>query len=230
MPTLLLLRHGRTTANATGVLAGRTPGIGLDDYGAEQAGALPGRLAGIPLAVAVHSPLQRCVQTLGPLRASLPELPVYEDERVTECDYGEWSNRELKELAAEPMMRTVRQYPSAAVFPGGESLRAMRSRVVEAVRDWDARVERDHGQDAVWLLCTHGDNIKAIVADALGMHLDLFQRMIPAPGSVTAIRYTSELPLLLRFGDTGDLGAFVPGQAAPGAAGQAGEAVVGGGA
>jgi probable phosphomutase (TIGR03848 family) len=181
----------------------------------------------------VHSPLQRCVETLEPLRAARPELPVHEDERLTECDYGEWTGRTLKELAEEPLMTTVRWHPAAVTFPGGESMREVHARVVAAAREWDARVGREHGPDAVWLLCTHGDNIKAIVADALGLHLDLFQRIVPHPASVTAIRY-GEPATLLRFGDTGDLGEFVPDRSA--AAGETGreavtdtEAPVGGG-
>lgn len=229
MPTMLLLRHGRTTANSGAVLAGRAPGIGLDDQGAEQAAALPARLAGIPLAAAVHSPLQRCVETLAPLRAARPELPVHADQRIIECDYGEWTGRSLDELVKEPLMATVRHHPAAVVFPGGESLRAVQARVVEAARDWDARMARAHGPEAVWLMCTHGDNIKAIVADALGLHLDLFQRILPHPASVSAIHY-GEPPVLLRFGDTGDLSEFSPegrrgGRGAPRDA----EAPVGGG-
>ncbi|RKN38202.1 MSMEG_4193 family putative phosphomutase [Streptomyces hoynatensis] len=233
MPTLLLLRHGRTTANSSGLLAGRAPGVGLDEYGAAQAAALPGRLTGIPLALVVHSPLQRCVETLAPLLARRGDLPTHADERITECEYGEWTGRALGELAGEPLMATVRSHPSAAVFPGGESLRGMQARVVEAVRDWDARVAAEHGQEAIWLMCTHGDNIKAIVADALGLHLDLFQRIAPHPASVTAIRYGAPptAPLLLRFGDTGDLAEFVPRtEAAARDAAEATRAPVGGGA
>ncbi|RBM23878.1 MSMEG_4193 family putative phosphomutase [Streptomyces sp. PT12] len=230
MPTLLLLRHGRTTANSAGLLAGRAPGVRLDDHGQAQAAALPERLAGVPLALAVHSPLERCAQTLAPLRAARPELPVRADDRVTECDYGQWTNRALKELADEPLMATVRSQPSAVVFPGGEALRDVHARVVAAARGWDAAVAAEHGPDAVWLMCTHGDNIKAIVADALGLHLDLFQRIAPHPASLTAIRYGSP-PLLLRFGDTGDLAEFVPHteESARDAA-EATEAPVGGGA
>ncbi|ONK15581.1 MSMEG_4193 family putative phosphomutase [Streptomyces sp. MP131-18] len=230
MPTLLLIRHGRTTANSAGVLAGRAPGVRLDGHGTEQAAALPGRLAGIPLALAVHSPLERCVQTLAPLREARPGLPVHAEPRVTECDYGEWTNRTLKELAGEPLMATVRSQPSAVVFPGGEAMREVHARVVAAAREWDARVAAEHGPEAVWLMCTHGDNIKAVVADALGLHLDLFQRIVPHPASVTAIRY-GEPPLLLRFGDTGSLEEFVPDteEAARDAA-EATEAPVGGGA
>ncbi|UED83163.1 MSMEG_4193 family putative phosphomutase [Streptomyces profundus] len=230
MPTLLLLRHGRTTANSAGLLAGRTPGVDLDSYGQEQAEALPGRLAGVPLALVVHSPLLRCARTVAPLAEARPELPLHEDERVTECDYGQWTNQPLKELAESPLMRTVRVQPSAVVFPDGESLRAVQARVVDAVRDWDARVREEHGPDAIWLMCTHGDNIKAIAADALGLHLDLFQRLLPHPASVTAIRY-AEPPLLLRFGDTGDLGEFVPRtEAAAREAAESTETPVGGGA
>ncbi|UCM86926.1 MSMEG_4193 family putative phosphomutase [Streptomyces marincola] len=230
MPTLLLLRHGRTTANSSGVLAGRAPGVLLDAHGTRQAAALPGRLSGVPLAAAVHSPLERCVETLAPLRAARPELPVHAEPRVVECDYGEWTGRTLADLAAEPLMATVRRQPSAVTFPGGEALRDVHARVVAAAREWDARIEAEHGPDAVWLMCTHGDNVKAIVADALGLHLDLFQRIVPHPASVTAIRY-GEPPLLLRFGDTGDLGEFVPDteEAARDAA-EATESPVGGGA
>ncbi|MFR9722967.1 MSMEG_4193 family putative phosphomutase [Streptomyces sp. MS19] len=230
MPTLLLLRHGRTTANSSGLLAGRAPGVSLDEYGTSQAAALPARLSGIPLAAAVHSPLQRCAETLAPLLAERPGLPVHVEERVTECDYGEWTNRALRDLADEPLMATVRVQPSAVTFPGGESMRAMQARVADAARDWDARVAAEHGPDAVWLMCTHGDNIKAITADALGLHLDLFQRLAPHPASVTAIRYGIP-PLLLRFGDTGDLAEFVPRtEAAERDTAEATETPVGGGA
>ncbi|MDB1089039.1 MSMEG_4193 family putative phosphomutase [Streptomyces sp. ACA25] len=229
MPTLLLVRHGRTAANSAGVLAGRTPGVGLDELGAEQAAALPGRLSGVPLVAAAHSPLQRCRETLEPLRAARPELPVRAEDRIVECDYGEWTGRKLAELAEEPLMSTVQRQPSAAVFPGGESLRAMQHRAVDAAREWAGRIERDHGPDALWLMCTHGDIIKSLVADALGLHLDLFQRIAAGPASVTAIRYTTDRPFLLRLGDTGELGGLAPdlaGAVTP----ERGDAAVGGGA
>ncbi|NGO67821.1 histidine phosphatase family protein [Streptomyces boncukensis] len=210
MPTLILVRHGRSSANTSGVLAGRTPGVALDELGRRQAAALPGRLDGLPLAAAVRSPLLRCEQTLEPLSRARDGLPVYEDERISECDYGEWSGRKLAELAEEPLMATVQQHPSAAVFPGGESLRAMQARAVEAARDWNARVEAEHGASAVYLMCSHGDIIKSLVADALGMHLDLFQRIAVGPCSVTAIGYTPRRPFLLRLGDTGELGSLAP--------------------
>ncbi|RKE22741.1 histidine phosphatase family protein [Streptomyces sp. TLI_171] len=211
MPTLLLVRHGRSTANSAGILAGWTPGVDLDETGRAQAAALPGRLAGLPIARLVSSPLERCGQTLEPLVAARPELAAPElDERLGECHYGEWTGRPLSELADEPLWRTVQDHASGAAFPGGESLRALSHRTVDAVREWNDKVAVDHGPDALWVAATHGDVIKAIVADALGLHLDHFQRISVEPCSVTAIRYTPNRPYLLRLGDTGDLGSLAP--------------------
>ncbi|AJC59547.1 MULTISPECIES: histidine phosphatase family protein [Streptomyces] len=229
MPTLILVRHGRSTANTAGVLAGRTPAVALDERGAAQAAALPARLAGIPLAVAVTSPLQRCRETLGPLVDARPGLRLENDERITECDYGDWSGRKLGELADEPLMEVVQQHPSAAGFPGGESMREMQARAVAAVRDWNARVEETSGAEATYLMCSHGDIIKSLVADALGMHLDLFQRISVEPCSVTVIRYTRLRPYLVRLGDTGDLASLVPREEG-GGAGSERDAAIGGGA
>jgi broad specificity phosphatase PhoE len=122
----------------------------------------------------------------------------------------------------------VQMHPSAAVFPGdaGESMRDMQHRAVAAIRDWNARVAAEHGENAVYLACSHGDVIKALVADALGLHLDLFQRITVDPCSVTAIRYTALRPFLLRLNDTGgDVTGLQPPKQQP-----SGEAVVGGGA
>ncbi|KJY25267.1 MSMEG_4193 family putative phosphomutase, partial [Streptomyces katrae] len=181
---------------------------------------------------AVCSPLQRCQETLAPLLAARPGLPLHTDERIGECHYGDWSGRKLSELADEPLMKIVQQHPSAAAFPGGESMRTMQNRAVDAVREWNARIEEEHGADAVFLMCSHGDVIKSVVADALGMHLDLFQRIHVDPCSVTAIRYTPTRPFLLRLGDTGDLAPLIPAAAPPAenAAEGGGNAVVGGGA
>ncbi|MFF2329373.1 MULTISPECIES: histidine phosphatase family protein [unclassified Streptomyces] len=236
MPTLILVRHGRSTANTAGVLAGRTPGVALDERGCAQAAALPGRLAALPLAAAVSSPLQRCRETLRPLLDARPDLVLHTEERISECDYGDWSGRKLAELVDEPLMGVVQQHPSAAAFPGGESMRAMQARAVDAVRDWNARIEAEHGDDAAYVMCSHGDIIKAVVADALGMHLDLFQRIHADPCSVTAIRYTRLRPFLLRLGDTGDLAALAPREhtdgadRGPRAADADADAAVGGGA
>ncbi|MFE9683336.1 histidine phosphatase family protein [Streptomyces sp. NPDC002701] len=225
MPTLILVRHGRSTANTAGLLAGWTPGVALDERGAAQAAALPGRLAQLPLSEIVSSPLQRCQETIRPLLDARPGLRAHSDDRIGECHYGDWSGRKLAELADEPLMEVVQSHPSAAAFPGGESMRAMQTRAAEAVREWNARVERDHGGDAVYLMCSHGDIIKSLVADALGLHLDLFQRISVEPCSITAIRYTRLRPFLVRLGDTGDLTSLAPREERSGS-----DAAVGGGA
>ncbi|WP_353941533.1 histidine phosphatase family protein [Streptomyces sp. HUAS MG91] len=225
MPTLILVRHGRSTANTAGLLAGWTPGVALDERGSAQAATLPERLKDLPLAEIVSSPLQRCRETVAPLLAARPGLTVHTDDRIGECDYGDWSGRKLAELADEPLMQVVQQHPTAAAFPGGESMRQMQHRAAEAVREWNARVEREHGADAVYVMCSHGDIIKSLVADALGLHLDLFQRISVEPCSITAIRYTRLRPFLVRLGDTGDFGSLAPREQPQGP-----DAPVGGGA
>ncbi|MCZ7422496.1 MULTISPECIES: histidine phosphatase family protein [unclassified Micromonospora] len=205
--TLLLLRHGRTTANADGGLAGRQP-VELDETGRAQATAVGERLRQVPLTAVVTSPLIRCRQTL---ELALPEASPVVDDGLIECGYGSWEGQPLKKLAKEPLWPMVQQHPSAVVFPEGEAMAQMATRAVAAVRVWDARLTAEHGPEAVWLACSHGDVIKAIVADALGVHLDLFQRIVVDPASVTAIRYTPLRPFLVRLNDVGgDLAGLVP--------------------
>jgi probable phosphomutase (TIGR03848 family) len=204
--TVLLLRHGRTAANASGGLAGRQP-VELDDSGRSQAVAAGERLRTLPLAAVVTSPLIRCRQTL---ELAVPDITPAVDDGLTECGYGDWEGQPLKKLAKEPLWRVVQQHPSAAVFPNGEAMAAMSARAVAAIRRWDAAVSEQHGPDALWLACSHGDVIKAIVADALGLHLDEFQRIVADPASVSVIRYTPTRPFLVRLNDTADLSALVP--------------------
>jgi probable phosphomutase (TIGR03848 family) len=208
MMTVLLVRHGRTTANVGGVLAGRTPGVLLDETGERQAAALAARLAPIPLAAVVTSPMERCRQTAAALVAARAvELEPAVDERVAEVDYGSWTGRPLKELGREPLWKVVQQHPSAAVFPDGEGLAAVQARAVAAVREWNARL----GPDAVYAVCSHGDVIKAILADALGAHLDQFQRIVVDPCSVSVITYTDVRPFVVRVNDVGgDISGLMP--------------------
>ena len=128
-----------------------------------------------------------------------------------ECDYGEWQGRALKELAKEKLWKSVQAQPSAATFPGGESLPAMQARAVAAVRRRDAALEAEHGPDAVWVAVTHGDPLKSILADALGMHLDLFQRLHVDPASVSIVHYTDTHPYVLAINThEGDLSWLAP--------------------
>lgn len=210
MATVVLLRHARSTANGSGVLAGRSPGVELDETGRKQADALVARLTAVPLAEIVSSPLLRCQQTIAPLVADRGLTPVTEDD-LSEVDYGEWTNKGLKELGGEKLWSVVQQHPSAAVFPGGEGLAAVQTRAVAAVRAHDARITAAHGNEAVWLLCSHGDVLKSILADALGQHLDTFQRIVVNPASVSVVQYTETRPFVLRMNDNGgELASIVP--------------------
>jgi 2,3-bisphosphoglycerate-dependent phosphoglycerate mutase len=203
MATVILARHGRTTANATGVLAGRSKGVDLDEHGVAQARAAAERLAGLPVAAIVTSPLERCRQTA----------------------------RELKTLAKEPLWRTVQAHPSAAAFPGGESMAAMAARAVATVRRWDARIEAEHGPDAVWVAVSHGDVIKAVLADALGMHLDAFQRIVVDPASLSVVRYTPMRPFVVASNTSaGDLAHLRPATRSRRRRRATSDAAVGGGA
>lgn len=212
MATVILVRHGRTTSNAAGTLAGRLPGVRLDDTGLTQAARTAERLAAVPLAAVVTSPLERCRQTAkAVVQAQAVRPPVISDRSLTECDYGEWQGRPLKELAKEKLWTVVQTQPSAAVFPGGESMASMQTRAVDAVRRRDAAVEAEHGPHAVWAVVSHGDLIKSILADALGMHLDLFQRLHVDPASVSVIRYTASRPYVLSTNThAGDLSWLAP--------------------
>ncbi|MET3452801.1 histidine phosphatase family protein [Curtobacterium sp. 1544] len=226
MATVLLVRHGRTTANATGLLAGRTAGVALDAVGRQQAARTAERIAAVPLAAVVSSPLERCRQTSRAVLERHPGTPRTRIERaITECDYGDWQGRKLADLAKEPLWRTVQANPSAVVFPGGESMQGMQSRAVAAIRRIDAEVEAAHGPNAVWVAVSHGDVIKSVLADALGMHLDLFQRIAVGPASVSIVRYGEHRPEVVASNtESGDL-AWLAAAPAP-----SGDAAVGGGA
>ena len=212
MATVILVRHGRTTANATSVLAGRLPGVKLDETGQEQAANTAARLGTLPLAAIVSSPLERCRQTAKTIMGGQAgPLTIATERGITECDYGEWQGRALKELAKEKLWATVQTQPSAATFPGGESLATMQARAVAAVRRHDAAVETSHGAGAVWVAVSHGDIIKSVLADALGMHLDLFQRINVDPATISIVRYTSHRPYVLATNThAGDLSWLAP--------------------
>jgi probable phosphomutase (TIGR03848 family) len=225
--TVVLVRHGLT--HMTGpVLAGWTPGLHLDERGKKQAAALAERLRPLPLDAVVSSPLDRCLDTAGAVLAGR-EQDLQVDERLGECRYGDWTGRPLKELAKDPLWKVVQAHPSAVVFPGpeGEALRDTQARAVHAVRDWNTRL----GPEATWLACSHGDVIKSVVADAMGLHLDQFQRIAVDPCSVTVIRYTALRPFVVRVNDTGGgVADLMPPKKKGRRRSRASDAVVGGGA
>jgi probable phosphomutase (TIGR03848 family) len=199
---VLVVRHGLTASTGT-ALTGWTPGISLDDRGRAQAKAVGARLADVPIDAIISSPLDRCQETAAAIadaREGSP-LSVQIDERIGECHYGDWTGQPLKKLAKEPLWRVVQAHPSAVRFPGqdGESMLDMQDRAVGAVRDWNERL----GRDAVYVICSHGDVIKSILTDSLGMHLDMCQRIQVDPCSLSVIRYTPLRPFVLRMNDTG---------------------------
>jgi probable phosphomutase (TIGR03848 family) len=201
--TVILLRHGRSTSNVAHTLAGRSEGVDLDDKGREQAQGIVERIGSLPVKAIVRSPMLRCENTVAPLAAALG-IEVLVDERLSEVDYGEWTGCKIGDLVKEPLWAVVQQHPSAAVFPGGEGLAQVQARAVEAVRAHDRTLaEQNEGNDVLWVACTHGDVIKSVVADALGTHLDSFQRITADPASMSVIRYTSVRPFVMHVNHTG---------------------------
>lgn len=206
MTTVVLLRHGRTSSNATGVLAGRSSGVELDDHGRGQVARAAERLSGVTLAGIVSSPLRRCRQTAASLLDQHPDRHVEVERGLIECGYGEWTGRKLSELAKEPLWRTVQTQPSAVQFPGGEAMVEMSSRALNAIHVWDRRITAEHGANAIWVAVSHGDVIKAILAAALGMHLDAFQRIMVDPASMSVVRLGADRPYVQTMNSSsGDL-------------------------
>lgn len=225
MALLILARHGRTAANADGILAGWTPGVRLDERGTEQVERLGQRLAATPLAAIVTSPLERCRQTAAAIAAAQTSdaqpgdaqtgraqtgsaLAEYVEDDLGECHYGAWTGGLLADLAKDPLWRQVQDQPSTVHFPPheqyrAESIAAMRERAVTAITRWDAQIEAEHGPGAVWVAVSHGDVIKSLVSWCLDSPLDRFQRIMIDPASVTIARLTPERPFVLRVNDTG---------------------------
>ena len=202
MRLLLLLRHA-VTEHTGAVLSGWTPGLHLSERGREQAEALAGRLEPVPLDAVYASPLERCQETAAAV-AGAKGLKLETLEDVGEVRYGDWTGRTLKELGREPLWKVVQATPSAARFPDGESIFEMQARAVLAVEG----LREVHPSQTV-AVCSHADVIKALTCHYLGMHLDLFQRVVVSPASVTAIAF-GPVPYLVRLNDTGGNGDLAP--------------------
>lgn len=205
-PTLVLLvRHGQTPTTGA-VLPGRAPGLHLADAGRAQAAAAAERIAKLGRVAAVYaSPLERTQETAAPI-AKASGRRVRTAKGLIECDFGEWTGKELKALAKLPEWQTVQRYPSGFRFPKGESFAEMQTRMVSALQ---ALVAKHPGETIVAV--SHADPIKAAVAHALGTHLDLFQRIVISPCSVTAIAFGSTSPIVLTVNSTGsDLHTLAP--------------------
>lgn len=205
-PTLVLLvRHGQTSTTGK-VLPGRARGLHLADTGREQADRAAARIGALGRVAAVYaSPMERARETAKPIAAACGQSVVIH-RGLNECDFGEWTGRELKALFKLPEWKTVQSHPSGFRFPDGESFTEMQTRIGNAVADL---VARHPGQTIVAV--SHADPIKAVVADAVGTHLDQFQRIVISPCSVTAILYpASATPVVLTVNSTGDLASLAP--------------------
>jgi probable phosphomutase (TIGR03848 family) len=196
--TILLVRHGLTPSTGA-TLPGRARGLHLADAGRAQADAAAARIAKLDKVAAVYaSPLERTRETAAPIARSLG-LRVRVDRGLLECDFGEWTGGALKELARKPEWRTVQRYPSGFRFPGGESFTEMQTRITTAL----ARLAARHPGETI-VAVSHADPIKAALASALGTHLDLFQRIVVSPCSVSVVAYTAGGPIVLTANSTGD--------------------------
>ena len=206
-PTLVfLVRHGQTPTTGK-TLPGRAKGLHLADKGHEQAASVAERIAPLAKRVAAvyASPLERTKETAAPIGKALGQR-VRTNRGLLECDFGEWTGAELKALGKLPQWKQVQRYPSGFRFPGGESFSEMQVRINDAV----AKMVVAHPGKAV-VAVSHADPIKAVVAHAMGTHLDLFQRIVVSPCSVTAILYTADGPVVLCVNSTDrDLAALAP--------------------
>lgn len=202
MSTLLLVRHGRTPANAAGILAGRTTGVHLDEVGEKSAHELRERMCKVPVVHVVSSPLERTVQTANIVFEHVAHIT--HEEGLLECDYGNWQGKSLADLGQDPLWKTVQEDPESMIFPQGESMLQMANRAVGAIRKWDKQLVAQHGQDVIWAAVSHGDVIKAICADALGLPLNNFQRIVIDPTSVSVIHYQESGSAIRKLNDTGD--------------------------
>jgi len=195
--TLLLVRHG-TTPTTGRVLPGRAPGLHLSDTGREQAARAAERIAEIRGVTAIYaSPLERTLETAAPI-AKATGLRVTREKGLLECDFGDWTGRELSALSKLPEWTTVQKAPSMFRFPAGESFVEMQTRMVSTVE----RLCRQHKGETI-VCVSHADPIKALVAHALGTHIDLFQRIVISTCSVTVLQYTSAGPIVLAVNSTG---------------------------
>lgn len=201
MGTLLLIRHGRTDANAKGVLAGRTPGVTLDEVGISATKDLASRLVTVDIARVIASPLERTLETAEILFGK--QVDIATEDRLLECDYGDWQGAKLSELAVHELWPVVQQRPDEMIFPNGESMNDMSGRACQAVREWDARLTAEHGDKVVWAAVSHGDIIKAICADAMGLPLRKFQSLLIEPASVSVIHYSESGSAVSKLNDTG---------------------------
>jgi len=199
---LVLIRHAHSEANAAGILSGRLPNVHLSEKGEEQSEHLAVRLGNFPVATLRISPMERCFETISPWINSivLPNNPRFEpiiDQELTEVDYGSWSGKKLAVLSKNKLWKIVQEAPSRMYFPSGEGIAQMQSRAMTSVHE--AVSTKTKGAAVI---VSHGDVIKSIVASALGMHLDEFQRIVIDPASISILDFSTTKPRVLLLNDS----------------------------
>jgi probable phosphoglycerate mutase len=208
MPILLLIRHAVTEATGR-LLTGWTPGVHLSENGRGQARALAERLTPVPLAAMYSSPLERCLETAEPV-AARKRLSVTAADDLGEVRYGDWTGRSLAQLSRTRLWKVVQHSPSNARFPNGESLLEVQERAAREV----GRIAAMHPRGVVAAF-SHGDVIRLLLAHFAGVHVDLFQRLVVSPASVTAIALGDGVPRILRVNDTGAVADLIPAKPRP---------------
>jgi probable phosphoglycerate mutase len=196
---ILLIRHASNDYIATGRLAGRTPGVHLDDRGKQEAQALAERLASVPLAAVYSSTLERALETAGPI-AYRHGIAVYPLEGLVETDCGEWTGASIDEVSRTDLWRLIQALPSYARHPGGESMTEVQTRMVAAIE----KVRFMHPGRWVALI-SHSDPIRLALAFYAGLHMDMFQRLAVDPASISELEFSLLRPRLLRCNDRAHL-------------------------
>ena len=199
---LVLIRHAHSEANAAGILSGRLSNVHLSEKGIKQAADLSQRLGSFPVAQLRISPMERCFETIQPwindfLVPRFKDFAPVIDHNISEVDYGVWSGKKLSVLSRNKLWRTVQESPSRMYFPSGEGIAQMQARAMQSVHELADLKKKGAG-----VIVSHGDVIKAIVASALGIHLDEFQRIVIDPASITVVEYSGIKPRVLLLNDT----------------------------
>ena len=199
---LVLIRHAHSEANAAGILSGRLPNVHLSEKGEEQSEHLAVRLGNFPVATLRISTMERCFETISPWINSivLPNNPRFEpiiDQELTEVDYGSWSGKKLAVLSKNKLWKIVQEAPSRMYFPSGEGIAQMQSRAMTSVHEAVSTKVKGAA-----VIVSHGDVIKSIVASALGMHLDEFQRIVIDPASISILDFSTTKPRVLLLNDS----------------------------
>lgn len=200
MTTILLIRHAVNDFVKTGKLAGRLAGVRLNGEGVAQAEALGRRLAEAPLQRVYSSPMERTMETAAAIAGHHPQLALQTRDEISEVEYGDWQGKAIGELQRRKMWAVVQEYPSRAVFPNGETMRAVQVRIVNAIEAF----ARQHPEQMIALVI-HADLIKMALAHYLGMHLDVFQRIVISPASISTLHLGHSRPFIIGMNDIAHL-------------------------